>query len=80
MLWENIDAADKMDESAEDMTAAEMAPIPKIDTHCGVKYCRTTGTTILVSARTAFVVLSPPFIKSAGRPSTVDQSEKIFRL
>jgi hypothetical protein len=37
-LWENIDAADKTDESADDITAAETAPSPIKVTHFGVKY------------------------------------------
>ena len=39
----NIDDADKTEESADDMTAAETAPRPKNDTNAGVKYCRTMG-------------------------------------
>ena len=39
----NIDDADKTEESADDITAAETAPRPKNDTNAGVKYCRTMG-------------------------------------
>lgn len=34
-LWVNIELALRMQESAEDMTAAETAPKPKKDTHWG---------------------------------------------
>lgn len=33
MLWVNIEEAERIQESAEDMTAAETAPSPKKDTH-----------------------------------------------
>jgi hypothetical protein len=32
-----------MEESADDITAADTAPKPKKDTHSGVRYCRTNG-------------------------------------
>ena len=38
-----MEAADKTDESADDMTAAETAPSPINDTHGGHKYCITIG-------------------------------------
>lgn len=47
-LRANIEAADKTDESADDMTAAETAPKPKNDTKSGVKYCKTMGKIMLV--------------------------------
>lgn len=37
-------------ESAEDMTAADTAPIPMIDTTPGQRYCNTIGSTKLHSA------------------------------
>ena len=43
MLWANIDAADRMDESAELITAAEMAPRPIVETKGGVRCCSTSG-------------------------------------
>jgi hypothetical protein len=33
MLWVNIEEAERIQESAEDMTAAETAPSPKKETH-----------------------------------------------
>lgn len=35
--------ADNMDESVDDITAAETAPRPKKATHCGVKYRKQSG-------------------------------------
>lgn len=32
-----------MEESADDMTAADTAPSPKKETHSGVRYCKTNG-------------------------------------
>lgn len=49
-LRANIEAADKTDESADDITAAETAPNPKNETKSGVKYCKTIGKIILVSS------------------------------
>lgn len=56
-----MELAERTDESAEDMTAAEIAPRPKNETHLGVRYCRTRGRTSLVSE---IVVL--PFVKVFG--------------
>jgi hypothetical protein len=47
----NIDAEDRTEESAEDITAAETAPIPTKDTAFGVRYWKTSGTTIDVCSR-----------------------------
>lgn len=63
-----------MDESAEDITAAEMAPIPNIDTAFGVRYCKTTGKTSLVSA----IVAAVPFVAGISMLEgmfTFDQSD-----
>lgn len=49
-LRANIEAADKTDESADDITAADTAPNPKNDTKSGVKYCKTIGNIMLVSS------------------------------
>lgn len=49
-LRANIDAAERTDESADDITAADTAPKPKNDTKSGVKYCKTIGKIILVSS------------------------------
>ena len=43
ILWANILAADKMDESAELITAAEIAPSPIVETKGGVRCCSTRG-------------------------------------
>lgn len=32
-----------MEESADDITAADTAPSPKNETHSGVRYCKTNG-------------------------------------
>lgn len=45
--------ADSRAESADDMTAAEMAPIPMMDMYHGVTYCRVMGRTNVYSPRTA---------------------------
>lgn len=49
MFLANIELADKILLSAEDITAAETAPSPKKDTKSGVRYCRTIGKIMLVS-------------------------------
>merc|ERR1719369_2408056 len=46
MFLATIPEADNMDESVEDMTAADTAPRPKKATAFGVRYCKTAGTTI----------------------------------
>lgn len=43
MFLANMPLADKMEESADDITAADTAPRPKKDTHTGHRYCRTSG-------------------------------------
>jgi len=43
MLRVNMLDADRILESAEDMTAAETAPRPTKDTATGVRFCRTIG-------------------------------------
>ena len=54
MFLANMPLADKMEESADDITAADTAPRPKKDTHTGHRYCRTSG-------RISFI-LSPAMI------------------
>lgn len=49
-LRANIEAADRTDESADDITAAETAPNPKNETKSGVRYCNTIGKIMLVSS------------------------------
>ena len=65
-----MELAERTEESADDITAAEMAPKPKNETHLGVRYCRTKGNTSLVSA---MVMLSA--FRACGM-ETSDQSEK----
>ena len=43
MLYANMELADNTDESADDMTAAEIAPSPMNDMAVGVRYWRTRG-------------------------------------
>ena len=38
MLYANIELADRTEESADDITAADTAPSPKKETHVGVRY------------------------------------------
>ena len=57
MLRANIELADSMDESADDMTAADTAPRPMMATGSGVKYCITSGSTSLESS--AGIGISP---------------------
>ena len=43
MFLANMELAERMEESAEDMTAAETAPRPKKETKGGQRCCRTMG-------------------------------------
>lgn len=45
MFLANIEAAERIDESDDDMTAAETAPRPTNETAAGVRYCKTIGRT-----------------------------------
>ncbi len=45
-----MDAAERTDVSAEDMTAADTAPSPKNATHWGHRYCMTMGKMSLFSS------------------------------
>lgn len=49
MLRANIELAERTDESADDMTAAETAPRPMKVTHGGHRYCITIGRIIFSS-------------------------------
>ena len=64
MLCPNMELADKTDESALDMTAAEIAPSPINETHEGVRYCKTIGKTKRVSS-----IMCSPFF-STNRPAS----------
>jgi len=46
----NIELAERMLLSAEDITAADTAPSPKKETKSGVRCCKTKGRIMLVSA------------------------------
>lgn len=43
MFEEKTELADSRAESVDDMTAAEMAPMPTMDKYHGVTYCRVMG-------------------------------------
>ena len=74
-----MELAERTEESAEDMTAAEIAPKPKKETHLGVRYCRTKGSTSLVSdiVVLSFVnVLGDAWVQSKIISKTVYTLEK----
>ena len=56
MLWANMDAADKIDESAELITAAEMAPRPIVETNGGVRCWSTRGRICIFRLETDYKV------------------------
>lgn len=58
MLRANMELADRIDESAEDMTAADTAPRPKKDTYTGQRCCSTIGR--IMSASPLSLGLSGP--------------------
>ena len=64
MLCPNMELADKTDESALDMTAAEIAPSPMNETHEGERYCKTIGNTRRVSP----ITCTPSF--STNKPAS----------
>ena len=45
-----MEEAERTEESAEDMTAADTAPRPKKEAALGVRYCSTIGRIIRVSS------------------------------
>ena len=47
--------AESMEESVEDMTAAETAPKPKKATAFGVRYCRAKGSTTCTSQMSSHI-------------------------
>ena len=69
-----MELADKTDESALDMTAAEIAPRPMKETHPGARYWSTMGRTNRVSVmiHSAVELLTNP---ASTAPSTDPQSE-----
>ncbi len=65
-----MDAADRIHESAEDITAAEIAPSPINVTHCGVRCFSASGRMSPASPRSAgFALYSVAFqsIKMVGQ-------------
>ena len=58
MFLANIELAERMEESADDMTAADTAPKPMKVTAGGHKYCMTMGRMSLCSS--AGIGTSPP--------------------
>ena len=78
ILCPNMELADKTDESALDITAAEIAPRPIKETHPGVRYCKTMGKTSRVSS---ISLISTPFLveliskPASSAPSIWDQSK-----
>lgn len=61
-----MELADKTDESALDITAAEIAPNPMNDTHDGERYCKTMGKTNRVSS----ITISPVTLSFSSRPAS----------
>ena len=61
-----MEEADKTEESAEDMTAAETEPKPKKATNEGVKYCKTMGK--IIRASSAVKVVFPPCQAVSSHP------------
>lgn len=51
MLEVKIEAIESKAESADDITAAAMAPVPMIEMKIGVRWCRTIGRIIAPSPR-----------------------------
>lgn len=51
MLLVKTEEADSREESAEDITAAAMPPIPKMEMHTGVRCCKVMGRTRAASPR-----------------------------
>lgn len=71
ILCANIELADKTDESALDITAADIAPNPTNEIPMGVRYCKTRG-------RVNRLSLIPPssFRNVEFAPSTAGQSKR----
>ena len=62
-----MELADKTDESALDITAAEIAPNPIKETHVGVRYCNTMGRVRRVST----MVATPVWLFISIRPASM---------
>lgn len=65
MLRENMELAERMLESAEDMTAADTAPRPTNDTAVGVRYWSTMGSTSDLSNSAVWLVAFPVGLKKS---------------
>ena len=71
MLCANIELADKTDESALDITAAEIAPKPTKEIPIGVRYWRTSGSVKRLS------LIPPASLRNVEfAPRTEGQSSK----
>ena len=68
-----MELADKTDESADDITAADMAPSPTNATAVGVRYCKTNGNTSLICSDLISLV---PLTRYFLGTSVVAQSSK----
>lgn len=76
MLRENIEAADKILESADDMTAADTAPKPTNDTAVGVRYWSTMGRTRDLSNVTVSLVAFADGLKKSVFFQSGDKARK----
>ncbi len=56
MFLANMELAERMEESAEDITAADTAPKPINETHGGHRYCITIGKISFWSSGCTFVL------------------------
>ena len=75
-MRENIEAADKILESADDMTAADTAPKPTNDTAVGVRYWSTMGRTRDLSNVTVSLVAFADGLKKSVFFQSVDKARK----
>lgn len=67
-----MELADKTDESADDITAADIAPNPMNATHPGVKCCNTNGRVRRVSIIVPFALMKVVVLEKT------DQSVKSY--
>lgn len=65
MFRENMELAERMLESAEDMTAADTAPSPTNDTAVGVRYWSTMGSTSDLSNSAVWLEALPVGLKKS---------------
>ena len=69
-----MELADRTEESADDMTAADTAPRPMKETAVGVRYCRTRGSVRRGSSIIALPLPVPFFKNLTDKP--VDSQSK----